>query len=170
MEEAVYTTSKENIYSWKAAVLAGLIAGFVFIVMEMVLVATAGGGSLWAPPRMIAAIWMGQGVLPPPASFDWMIFTVAMLIHFALSILYAFILAWIIKGLGMGLSMIAGVIFGLAIYVVNFYALSAYFFPWFTGAQNWITIISHITFGLILAWAYKGIAAAGKTTAPGVPG
>lgn len=69
----------------KAGALAGLIAGAVFMMMEMGLVAMA-GDSPWGPPRMIAAIVMGEGVLPPPATFDLMILMAAMAVHFMLSI------------------------------------------------------------------------------------
>ena len=39
--------------SWKAAIWAGIIAGAVFMMLEMVLVGTVGGQSPWGPPRMI---------------------------------------------------------------------------------------------------------------------
>ena len=58
----------------RAAVLAGIIAALVFMMLEMVLVASVGGESPWGPPRMIAAIGMGQTVLPPPATFDLTVF------------------------------------------------------------------------------------------------
>ena len=58
----------------RAAVLAGIAAGVLFIILEMALVALMMGDSPWAPPRMIAAIAMGEGVLPPPATFDATIF------------------------------------------------------------------------------------------------
>jgi len=80
---------------WKAALWAGLIAGVVFMMMEMILVAVAGGGSPWGPPRMIAAMVMGEQVLPPPATFDTGVITVAMMVHFVLSIVLAFIFAWV---------------------------------------------------------------------------
>jgi hypothetical protein len=41
------------------------------MMLQMGLVALA-GDSPWGPPRMIAAIVMGEGVLPPPATFDLM--------------------------------------------------------------------------------------------------
>ena len=50
------------------AIVGGLIAGLVFLTMEMILVATVGGGSLWGPPRMMGAILLGPEVLPPPAA------------------------------------------------------------------------------------------------------
>jgi hypothetical protein len=47
-----------NKHFLKAAILAGLIAGVVFMMLEMILVPVFMNGSPWAPPRMIAAIIM----------------------------------------------------------------------------------------------------------------
>lgn len=88
--------------SYKAAIWAGLVAGLVFLVLEMTMVPLSGGGSPWGPPRMIAAIAMGPDVLPPPATFDLTILMVAAVIHFVLSIILAVMLAWIVRGRSMG--------------------------------------------------------------------
>ena len=55
--------------NWKAVVSASLLAGLAFLVLDLALVAIVGGESLWGPPRMIGAILLGEGVLPPPATF-----------------------------------------------------------------------------------------------------
>lgn len=136
----------------RAGVLAGLIAGLVFLVMEMVLVAMT-GGSPWGPPRMIAAIGMGEGVLPPPATFDLTIVLVAMVIHFALSALIGLVWALRFGRLGMLPALVVGAVLGLLIYVVNFYGMTAVF-PWFAMARGWVAILSHVVFGLVLAAAY----------------
>ncbi len=145
---------------WKAALWAGLIAGVVFMMMEMILVAVAGGGSPWGPPRMIAAMVMGEQVLPPPATFDTGVFTVAMMVHFVLSIVLAFIFAWVASRwrMSLGMALLVGAVFGLLVYLINFYPVAAALFPWFAMGRNWITIISHIAFGLVLAWSYVAIA------------
>src|SRR5215469_10080935 len=44
---------------WRAAVLAGVIAGTVFLVLGVVLMALTTGGSLLEPPRTVAAIILG---------------------------------------------------------------------------------------------------------------
>lgn len=144
---------------WKAALWAGLIAGAVFMMMEMFLVGTVGGDSPWAPPRMIAAIAMGPGVLPPPATFDMGIMATAMIINFALAIIYAFILGWAISRwrLGPAAAVTAGLVFGIAVYIVNFYGFTE-LFPWFAMARNWISLLSHAVFGLILGGAYHMLA------------
>ncbi|MEO6435758.1 MAG: hypothetical protein ABIP55_08350 [Tepidisphaeraceae bacterium] len=145
--------------NWKAAIIAGLVAGLVFMMLEMVLVGTIGGQSPWGPPRMIAAMAMGNGVLPPPATFDMSIMMVAMMIHFPMSIILAAVLGWAISHWRMNLmtSLIVGTIFGLVVYFVNFYVMTA-FFPWFAMARGGIAIFAHAMFGLVLGWTYYAIA------------
>ena len=144
---------------WKAAVWAGLIAGIVFMMLEMALVGTVGGGSPWAPPRMIAGMAMGEGVLPPPATFDAGIVAVGMAIHLLLSVVLGAVLGWIISRWRMNLltAIIAGTLFGLVVYFVNFYLMTA-IFPWFGMARGAISIVAHAVFGLVLGWAYHAIA------------
>jgi uncharacterized membrane protein YagU involved in acid resistance len=143
---------------WKAAVWAGIAAGIVFLILEMLLVQFFQPMSMWAPPRMIAAIAMGPDVLPPPDTFNAMVLMVAMVIHFVLSIVYAFILGWIVSrwDMHLGGASIAGLVFGLVIYVVNFYGFTA-IFPWFAEARGWIAILSHAMFGLVLGLVYEPI-------------
>jgi hypothetical protein len=86
-----------NTLDWRAAVWAGLTAGLVFMVLEMLLVQLFGDGTMWGPPRMIAAIVLGRDVLPPPATFAAGVFVAAMVVHFVLSLAYAFIFGWIVS-------------------------------------------------------------------------
>ena len=143
---------------WKAAIWAGLIAGAVFMMLEMVLVGTVGGQSPWGPPRMMAAIVMGKGVLPPPATFDMGVMAVAMMVHFPLSILFAAMLGWVISHwrLNLAISILAGIAFGIAVYLVDFYLMTG-IFPWFAMARNTITFASHVVFGLLLGWVYYAL-------------
>lgn len=140
-------------YSWRTIATAGALAGLVFVAMEMVLVGTVGGGSPWAPPRMMGAIALGPSALPPPATFDAAIFTVGMLVHFGLSIVLAAIFAAALgsRNFSHGVAVLLGAAFGLAVYIVNFYGFTAVF-PWFEMARNWITILAHLVFGGVLGW------------------
>lgn len=154
----LHSTTTSDRVNVKGAIWAGLLAGVVFMIMEMILVALT-GGSPWGPPRMMAAMVMGQDVLPPPASFDLVIFMVAMIVHFVLSVVLAFVFAWCVSRWhpGFGAAVALGAVFGLLVYLVNFYPITALLFPWFAMARNWITISSHIVFGIALAWAYLAI-------------
>ena len=145
--------------NFAAAAKAGIIAAIVFMMLEMVLAATIGGGSPWAPPRMIAAIALGTGVLPPPASFDVTILLVAMVIHLVLSIVLAIVFALIADAARWSLMTcaIAGLVFGIVLYLTNFYGMSAVF-PWFAMARGMIAIFAHAMFGLVLGYAYRAMA------------
>ncbi len=137
----------------KNGIVGGLVAGVVFMILEMLLVPLVGGGSAFGPPRMIAAIVMGEGVLPPPATFDASIFLVAMLVHFGLSMVLGIIFAVIFARRALSETAFIGIgaAFGLAVYFVHFYGLTA-IFPWFEMARNWISIFAHIVFGAVLGW------------------
>ncbi len=144
--------------NWNAAVKAGLIAGIVFMMLEMALVALIMGESPWAPPRMIAAIVQGEAVLPPPATFDATIFSVAMIVHFVLSIILAIVFAAIADMARWPLTtaVIAGLVFGLLVYAFNFYVMTSAF-PWFAMARNGISIFAHAMFGLVLGFTYRSL-------------
>ncbi len=142
--------------NWKSAIWAGIIAGLIFMMLEMVMVPMFLGGSPWGPPRMIAAIGMGKEVLPPPATFDIGILMVAVILHLLLSVVYAVIIAFIVKGMEFSMALAVGGVIGLAIYFLNFYLMTS-IFPWFENARNWVSIFSHISFGVAAAWVYKRI-------------
>lgn len=41
------TTVTTNAINWKAAIIAGIVAGLIFLMLEMILVPLIGGGSAW---------------------------------------------------------------------------------------------------------------------------
>lgn len=159
-------TSTERV-AWKAAMGAGLIAGVVFLMMEMILLMMV-GESPWGPPRMMAAMVMGEAVLPPPASFDAMIVMVAMIVHFVMSIVLAVVFAWVLSlwRLSAVAALALGAVFGLLIYLIHFYPVAEMLFPWFAMARNWISISSHIVFGLVLAGVYRALAGGERGATP----
>lgn len=153
-EIAVTPRTHARVIDWSATVWAGIISGAVFMMLEMVMVPVFMDGSPWGPPRMIAAIVMGEGVLPPPATFDLTILMVAMVVHFVLSVVFALVLALLIARLGLGAALAVGAAYGLALYLINFYGMTA-IFPWFAMARNWVSIFAHVVFGLVAAWWYR---------------
>ena len=142
---------------WGAAAWAGLVAGLVFMMMEMLLVWLAMGQSPWGPPRMIAAMGMGKEVLPPPATFSAPVMMVAMGIHMMLAVVYGLIVGAIVHRMGKGAALATGAVFGLvAVYFVNFHLVAPVMFPWFVEAQNWVSVLSHVVFGVVIAAVYTG--------------
>lgn len=131
--------------------IAGLVAGVVFLAMELALVPTVGSGELWGPPRMMGSIVLGSSALPPPATFDAAIVMVGMIVHFALSAVLGIIFAAFAIRLKLSGAMAigAGAAFGLAVYFVNFYGFTVVW-PWFAMARGAITLVSHLVFGAVI--------------------
>lgn len=138
------------------AIAAAIIAGVVFAMMEMILVAVVMGKPWYGPLHMIAAIGMGPAVLPPPPAFDIGVALVAISIHMLVSIVYAFILAMILLALRTSHAWWVGLVFGIALYYINFYAFTG-MFPWFAEARGWIGFVSHAVYGVVLALVYRGM-------------
>lgn len=134
---------------------AGVLGGSVFMIIEMLLVPLLQGGSPWHMPRMIAAIVFGQDF---STSLGIGGLLVAMVVHFALSMVYAVVLAALVDRWSPAIGAAVGVLFGIVLYVVNFYGLTA-LFPWFVEARNLITFIAHCAFGGLAGYAYRGLGA-----------
>ncbi len=142
---------------WRAGILAGLIGGAAFMMIEMGMVALFQGESPWGPPRMIAAIVLGQGVLPQPgtpAIFGLMVMMTAMVVHFMLAVIYGLIGAALASRLGYGGAIALGAVCGLAIYLINFYPVASAWFPWFAMGRGWISAFAHVMFGAVIGAAY----------------
>jgi len=143
---------------WRSALWSGVIGGVAFLVLELLLVGLFTPNPIWAPVRMIGAIVMGSGVVPPPATYDGGVLVAALAVHGILSVIYAYALSYLIYHVQKSTAIWIGLGFGLALYLINFFIFTAAF-PWFAEARNWITILAHLVFGGASAWSYKLLAA-----------
>jgi hypothetical protein len=148
-----------------AAIGAGVIAGVVATTAQIVMwwiFLDAVPWILYRDARLTAAILMGHQVLPPPTTFDWQVMMVAACIHFVISAAYGLILGCIIFSLDIKRSLVAGAIYGLILYGITMYGVTLVF-PWFTEVRDWITIVTHIVFGISIAAAYMALTKHGLT-------
>ena len=79
----------------------------------------------------------------------------ATVLHFALSIIYGLVFAHGIRALASGAvaRLLIGLGFGLVLYGVNMYGFTVVF-PWFSLVRDWVTVVAHLIFGLVLAGTY----------------
>jgi len=149
---------------WLAAVGAGLVAGAVLMVLELlwstIFSTSIGGGSPWHTSHQIAAIVLGPQTLASTAAFDFTVVAVALITHYVLGIVFAIVLAFVIDGFHYesqpGMLQLIGVVFGAGLYLVNFYGLS-YLFPWIADMRGWATFIGHLVFGMTAALTYSAL-------------
>ena len=147
-------TQVRHLMDWKAAVIAGLIAGAVFLLVLLVAYPLVTGGTPWTVFRFIGAIILGETVLPPPTTFDAGVVITAVILHFVLSVIYTVVLAFIVHRWGIVISVIGGALFGLALYLINFFTFTM-FFPWFYPARAWPFSLVHILFGAVAGGIYE---------------
>jgi len=142
--------------NWSAAARAGVIAGLVYLAWQMAFYPMVTGGTVWDVPRATAAILIGKDILATPARFNLGVFTVGLLLHLTLSAGYGLLLAAMIAGLRQGAALVSGGIFGLVLYLINFYWFTTAF-SWFARARNWSTCLAHVIFGLVAVWSYLAL-------------
>jgi len=148
-----------------AAAVAGFAAGAVLMVLELVWSATMRSDALWRVPQLVAALSMEpSSVLHGPAHvFDVGVVAAALVTHYLLGIGFGLILGAVIAGYhyddgSAAVSLpVIGAIFGAALYVINFYALTEAF-HWFAEARGWGTFICHLIFGVTAAELYGKLA------------
>ena len=122
---------------------------------------------LFRDAHLTAALVLGDSVLSPLASFDVGVMLTATLIHFTLSIAYAAVLTALAARLDAVPALLAGVGFGVALYVVNLYGFTT-IFPWFEQARGWITLITHGIFGAVAISVYRWLDISNARSQPDV--
>jgi hypothetical protein len=143
--------------NWTAALYAGIAAGIIATMAQIVLwwaVSDSLPGIMFRDARLAAAIVLGPEILPMQVAFDWPAMIVATLIHFSLSVIYSMILAVFIVRYSMAVSIFVGIEFGFILFGVNMYGFTLVF-PWFEEARDWITLVAHIVFGIVAAAVYR---------------
>lgn len=145
--------------NWRAALAAGIVAGTVATGAQLILwwMFTDDLPEIFfRDARLTAAILLGQSVLPPPTTLDWAVILVAGVIHVLLSMAYGLTLACGISRLTRRAALLAGCVFGLILYAVNMHIVTN-MYPWFSAARDWITVVTHVIFGISLAAIYKAL-------------
>lgn len=142
------------IMDWRAAVVAGLVAGLLTMLLWVILWALTTGGSPWTPFHHTAAILMGEGALVPSQTLDLQVVLTGLVMHLLLSLVYAVILAFIIHRWGLIAGIFGGVLFGLCLYVINYFTFSM-LFPWFYALRSWFALAGHVFFGAAAGGIYE---------------
>jgi hypothetical protein len=140
---------------WTAAVWAGVLAGAISFLLYLFLVpALVGSGNAWAMMRYIASIPMGPDVLAPPATFDGALMVAALGVHFALAIIMALVIAFVLHRGGMVTGILGGAVFGLIFFAINYYTMTL-FFPHLFAMSHWTVVAIHVIFGALAGGIYE---------------
>ncbi|MCA9965208.1 MAG: hypothetical protein KC423_13220 [Anaerolineales bacterium] len=152
----VQTKRMRQLVDWSAAVWGGIIGGTVFAILNWFVSPLVLGGNVWVFVRLFASPLLGEGVLAPPATFDLTAVVAALIVHYALSIAFSLIIAYVIHRGGLIGGILGGGLLGLAFYAINFYTLTL-IFPWFFPMRSWLMVATHIMFGAVAGGIYEAM-------------
>jgi hypothetical protein len=126
-------------------ILAGIGAGTSFALFIMVIDAILGNGFLdWL--RQSAAIALGRSVVLGSSPLSVVI--VGLIVHVSLAAAYGAVFAVAARYIAFLRRelIVATTIFGLGIWVLNFYVISPWLFPWFDDSPDIVQFIAHTIF------------------------
>ena len=140
---------------WGAAIWAGFVAGTVSFLLYLFFVpAAVGAGNAWVIIRLMASVPLGPDVLAPPATFSAAALIAALVFHFALAVVMASVIAYVLHRWGMLTGILGGAVFGLVFFAINYYTLS-YFFPYLFAMAHWSVLLVHMIFGAVAGGIYE---------------
>jgi hypothetical protein len=127
--------------------LAGLAAGTIFLLFEFVAVTLT--GHPWALPLgMMASIFLGQAATAPGSSVAAAI-VAGLVAHAVISVFWGAIFAGIMSGLRIRnrpLLLSAGAIFGLAVWIIDFYVMTIVAWRWLREENVLVQFAGHTFF------------------------
>jgi hypothetical protein len=147
---------------WRAAAAAGLAAGAVLMVLELLWAASMTQDAPWRIPQLVAALALGPGILDrAPDALGPSVVWAALLTHYVLGMLFGLVLGSIIAGFryetDLGMVQTIGAAFGFGLYLLNFHLLT-WALPWFAELRGWGTLLAHLVFGVVAAVLYWKLA------------
>jgi hypothetical protein len=140
----------------RAAVLAGLIAGAIFLLALMVGYWLVTGSSPWAINHFIAAVVLGRSALESVDSFSLPVLLVSVIVHMVYSLLLTLLIAFIFHRWGILMGIFGGALMGAAFYFISFYVLGTLFASLY-AAQGWPMLLGHILFGALAGGIYEAL-------------
>lgn len=134
---------------WFVAIVAGLGAGAILMVVDLLWSTLVNAEGPWVTSRMIAAAVLGPQLLES-SDFSLSAVIVALFAHYSSGVVFAVLVAFISTRMRLdrsaGMALLTGSVAGLLLYLFNFYVL-VYLFPWFAEIRGLATILAHLIFG-----------------------
>ena len=138
---------------WRAAMIAGVIAGLVFLLVNMALAGQLLGNAQ-LPLQLAAALLLGPEVMPPAVGLDGSVFMTGFGVHLVLAVAFTCLIAFCLHRWGIWVGIFGGALFGLALYAINYYFV-ADFIAGFAALRSWLMAVSHVIFGAVAGGLYE---------------
>lgn len=148
------TVVLREVMDWRAATIAGLVAGIISLLIVMLWYMVKFGGSPWVVPHFIAAILLGRDALATVTTFNPAVILVGIGVHLLACVLFALLIAFVFHRWGMIVSFLGGALLGAALFGINFFALTSVF-PWLSAGRMGAILLAHMLFGGLTGALYE---------------
>ena len=141
----------------KAGVGGGLVAGFIFLALQVV---TSSAGDIVAPFRLLASLSLAEAAMSPSAPVLTVVL-VGILDNTLVSVFWGLVFGLALscsnRGWSGGATVTLGVLLGAIAWVVDFYVFAPLFWPWIQGASSVFQFVGHVfffglPFGVWVSW------------------
>jgi hypothetical protein len=138
-----------------AAVAAGLIAGTVFLALEIATAYAFGAGTPFGPAHVtLHGLVGGEGL---PEQLDPGLVAAGIFLHYVLSVFVTIPLAVLLHPWrNMPLVVAVSGVFGCLLYAINFNLFTPVL-PMLSEARDVFMLVDYTVFGMVSAWSYKAI-------------
>lgn len=141
---------QENV-TWRAIPIAGIAAGTVFLLTNLILTPAFLDISAALVLRYMASLVLGSDVLIDDAAS---IQIAGLIVHYVLSMIFTLVIAIVVHQWGLLVGIIGGTILGLAFYSINLYTMTLVF-DWFFAINSSVLLLSHALFGAVAGGVYE---------------
>ena len=133
-------------------IAAGIVAGVIFAMMEVVGAAVMGNPAAM-PLRMFASVVLGRGAMQGPLGQVLVVGTIAHLVLSAVfGLVYGILGGRVSEPTRTSFGRQAGIAIGVAVWLVNFQIIVRVLYPWFLGSPQFLQAMMHgLFFGVPLA-------------------
>jgi len=132
--------------------VGGVVSGAVFIVATMWYVASTGGPAVM-PLRMISTVVLGDAAMGKGTTSPALGAIVHIVLSAAFGVAFGLVVPWLRTNATVAL---AGTVYGLVLYLVNFQVLARLFFTTFKMANQPFEVVVHVVFGTLLSFVFFG--------------
>lgn len=130
-----------------------MVSGVVFAGITMWFASTMPDGTAEMPLRMMSTIVQGSGAMEAGTTSVGL----GVAVHLVLSVLFGIVFALVVPALQTnGTVALAGTVYGLVLYVVDFLVLAPLIFTVFQAANQPFEVLAHIVFGTLLSFFFYG--------------
>lgn len=137
---------------WRAVPIAGLAGGVVYLLFTALLAPTV-GINVGVFLRYCASLILGSAAV---TATDTGTLVAGLIVHFVLSILYAFLIAIVVHRWGLLVGIVGGALIALFVYAINYFTFTLVF-PWMFALSSPLMVLSHLGFGMVAGGVYEAL-------------